>query len=135
MSTSREDFVERLGERQREAALAVLRAAATAGFAAAFRTSATKAWASVALEGIRGNPVTLDQDFLWVSLGRHHPALRGPTASQEVRRGILRVSPTTKQAENPNKGEAGIALDSITAEGRGELGALFAVLRQALLAA
>ena len=130
---SREEFVDQLRADRRDIVLASLRAAEEHGFVAAeFRSSSAKGWTCITLAGIRGTPVTLDEEFLWVSLGRHHPVLLEPTANRDIRQAILRVSPSRRQAEDPKKSEIGIPLESISPEGREHLPALFGVLKAAL---
>jgi hypothetical protein len=77
--------------------------------------------------------VALDQDWLWVSLGRYHAALREPDANREIRRAILRVAPLLRTAEDPNKSEVGIPLASIGLEARDHLRELFGTLKEALM--
>lgn len=67
-----------------------------------------------------------------MNLGRYHPTLREPGANLKIRQAILRVSPTTRQAEDPKKVEDGVALDSISADGRDHLPDLFGILMLAL---
>ncbi len=130
---SQEAFVQRLRTDRLGVALAVLRAAEEAGFdVSTFRGSATSVSAPVTLPGVRGTPITLDEGFLWVSLGRHHPALRESAANEAVRRAILRVAPAAKQAENPQKSEVGIPIDAIGPEGLPHLPDLFGTLRMSL---
>ena len=127
------DQVEGLRDDRRDAALAVLRAAAANGFdATEYRRSAAHVSAPITLPGVPGTPVTLDEDFCCVSLGRNHPALLEPIVNGELRGAILRVSPSSRQAKNPKKGEVGIRLDSIDADGRDHLPGLFGVLEGAL---
>ena len=127
---ARHEFLERIANERREVVLAVLQAAAANGFATTeLRSPSGDAMARVTLAGVRGTPVTLDEDFLWVSLDRHHAALRAPDANRRMRQAILRVVPLLKTAENPNKSEVGIPLEAIGPEGRNHLHALFAALR------
>ena len=92
---TRQEFIERFPDDRRATALAVLRSAEENGFAATdYRSSSATTWVRMTLAGIPGTPAYLDLDRLWViSLGRYHPALREPSANQEIRQAILRVSP------------------------------------------
>lgn len=132
---SREEFEAGIGDDLRHVALAVLAAAAASGFdATGFRRSGASVSAPLTLPDLPGAPVTLDEEFLWVSLGRYHPALGAPAANRELRRAILAVSPATKQANNPAKGEVGIRLDAIGPDGLARLPELFGVLATAFAA-
>ncbi len=133
-AASRQEFIDQLRADRREVALAVLRAAEASGFVATeYRSSSAKVWARITLPDVSGIPVTLDQDFLWVSLGRHHPALREPAVNQEIRQAIRRVAPALRQAENPNKSEVGIPLESIGLGGLAHLQGLFAIVKRGLV--
>lgn len=130
---AREEFLHQLPDDRRDAALAVLQAVDENGFVAtASRRSSGAASVPITLPGVSGTPVTLDQEFLWVSLGRYHAVLLDPAANREIRRVILLVSPSTRQINDPKKGEVGIRLDSIGPDGRDDLHGLFGVLKGAL---
>ncbi len=131
---SQQEFLDQLGEDRLDVAVAVLQAAEANGFVTAeYRSSSGEARARMTLAGVRGTPVALDQDWLWVSLGRYHAALREPNANREIRRAILRVAPLLRTAEDPNKSEVGIPLASIGLEARDHLQALFGTLKEALM--
>lgn len=131
----RQEFIEQLREDRRDAAVAVLGAAETAGFVVTpYRRSSGDVWARITLTGIQGSPVTLDEEFLWVSLGRYHPALLEAPANQDIRQAIVRLSPSTRQALEPKKTEVGIPLESIRPAGAHHLNELFGVLKGALVA-
>jgi hypothetical protein len=131
---TRDEWIARLRIDTRDLALAILGAAEAHGFIAAdYRRSSSSSWARITLTGVPGTPVTLNEEFLWVSLGRHHPALLEPAANQRIRRAILRVAPSRTQAEDPNKSEVGIPLASIGVDGRDQVPALFEVLKTALV--
>jgi hypothetical protein len=130
---ARQEFLDLLGDDRRDVALAVLQAAAASGFVASeYRSPSGSAASRLTLAGVRGTPVTLYPDSLWVSLGRYHPALREPAANREIRQAILRVAPFLKTAEDPSKSEVGIPLGSIEAAGRDHLDALFGALKSVL---
>ncbi|MBA3415919.1 MAG: hypothetical protein H0U10_11915 [Chloroflexia bacterium] len=84
------------------------------------------------LRGVRVTPESLDRDFLWVSLGRYQAAVREPDANREIRQAILRVAPLLRTAEDPNKSEVGIPLESIGPEGRDHLHGVFSALKRVL---
>lgn len=128
-----EEFVRGLPLDRVEVARSILRAAEASGFVpAAQRTPTGSGSVRLALRGVAGAPATLDDERLWVSLGRHHTALREPAANQEARQAILRISPSLRQAEDLRKTEVGIPLEAIGPESRDHLHGLFAVLGRAL---
>jgi hypothetical protein len=129
------ELVERLRPEQWDLCQVILSVAEDQGFAAtAFRRSDDSGTGTIrfALPSVQGVPASLDSDFLWVSLGRHHSALRDPTVNLTIRQAVRRVSPTTRQIDDPKKVEVGVALDSIRPDGRAELQELFGALRAAL---
>jgi hypothetical protein len=131
---SPEAFIAIVPDDRRRIALAVLQAAEANGFVAtADQRSPTIAVLGFTLPGVTGYPVTLDPNFLWVSLGRHHAALREPEINQQLRRVLLLVSPTTKQATDATKSQVGIRLESIDQAADSHLSELFGVLNRGLL--
>jgi hypothetical protein len=132
-AVSIEEFVERLPPDRRDVCLDILRAAESSGFVAtAFQRPDDIGSVRFEAPAVKGAPVNLDADFLWVSLGRHHLELRESVVNSQIRQAILRVSPATRQAEVPKVSEVGIALGTIDAEGLKHLRELFNILKQAL---
>lgn len=131
---SYEEFIERLAPDKREIASAIVQIALAAGFVISeYRLNEKQAIsAPITVPGVRSAPVTLDQDYLWVSLGRYHPSLREPVINQELRQAILRVSPASSAANDPQKSEVGIRLNTIEPEERDHLKELIALLWRTL---
>jgi hypothetical protein len=80
------------------------------------RRSETNAWAVLSTPGTPGTPCTLAYDYLWISLGRHHPSLKEPAINSALREAILAFAPSARSARDPKKSEVGIRIDSIDPE-------------------
>ncbi len=131
---SRDEFFEQLPTERRDARLTIVEIAESLGFIAAYsRTSSGVVRALISLPGVKGTPVTLNAEYLWVSLGRHHAALRDPTVNQEIRQAILALAPSSRQAEDPKKTEVAIPFESINRSDPEHLHALFGVMKRALV--
>ncbi|MBD0327704.1 MAG: hypothetical protein ICV68_14800 [Pyrinomonadaceae bacterium] len=137
-SISSDEFVERLPGEHRDLALAIVQMAEAAGFTANdYTQSATNVSVHITPRGVPGRPITLDRDYLWVSLGRYRDqaALRGSTVNREIREAILLVSPSCKQAKDLKKSQVGIRLSEIAPDGVAQLPMLFDLLSRSLLQA
>jgi hypothetical protein len=80
------------------------------------RRSETNAWAVLSTPSTPGAPCTLAYDYLWVSLGRHHPSLKDPAINSALREAILAFAPSARAARDPKKTEVGIRIDNIDPE-------------------
>ena len=133
-TTDRQGFVEEAPAAFRATIEGVLDVAEAAGLTAtAFTRAGNSAWGVLSLPGVSGSPSSLDYGFLWISLGRHHPALRNEPTNRALRDAILRIFPASS-AKDPKKTEVGIRLDSIRPEHIAGLRDVFAILAQGLAA-
>ena len=69
------------------------------------------AWVSLDIPGVPGHPIYFDRTHLWVSLGRHHPALRDAAINQRLRAAALKIIPKNLPARDPAKTELGLRFD------------------------
>ena len=97
-----------------------------------FKRTGTNASVAMSAPGVPGAPLTLSYEWLWVSLGRHHPTLKEPTVNQQLRAAIFNLSPTTRSAQDERKTEVGIRLDQIDRSREDHLRALFDAMYQGL---
>ena len=90
------------------------------------------------MDGVANAPIyvngTSNGTMLYVSLGRHHPALREPATLMELRAAILSVAPTVTPTKL-EKQEVGIPFGAIDADGLTRLPAVFDLIKRALQAA
>ena len=111
----------------------ILSAAEAAGLEVRrFNRSGNSGWAVISTPTATGSPCSLAYDYLWISLGRHHPSLRQPDINEQLRRAILSVAPTARSARDPRKTEVGIRVDSIEPERFAALRDLFRILAKGL---
>lgn len=129
-----DEFIRRIAEDLRPTAQMILSTAEATGFA-------VKSWVRgdersvrvwIAPPEVPGSPITLDGEFLWVSLGRYHQALREAEINRSIRAAILQVDPNRRQADDLKKTEIGIPLDVLRKESEEKLRALFVLIRSGL---
>jgi hypothetical protein len=113
-TVSLEEFWSRIGPDVRQMIESLVSQAESVGFEVSSPLSAVDG-ASVSLipPGATGKPITLTNQWLWISLGRHHPALREEPTNSLLREAILRLDPTCRSAEIPSKSEVGIRVSTI----------------------
>ena len=81
-----------------------------------FYRSASNSYVALSQPSTPGEPCTLDYDYLWVSLGRHHPSLKEPVINDALRQAIRAFAPSLRTVMDPKKSQVGIRIDSIDAE-------------------
>jgi hypothetical protein len=94
--------------------------------------SDTNSWAVLSTPGTPGAPYTLAYDYLWVSLGRHHPSLKDPAINSALREAILAFAPSARSVRDPKKSEVGIRIDNIDPERLPLARTMFEVLKRGL---
>ncbi|MDP9355763.1 MAG: hypothetical protein M3R02_10880 [Chloroflexota bacterium] len=129
---TRQEYLDAVPADRREIAVTILRVAEAVGFVTTEhrRPAAASVW--ITLPGVAGTPISLGQDYLWVSLGRHHAALRAPSLNQALRQAIFRVVPSLKSAADPDKTEVGIPLDKIDPREEEPLRNIFTIVKAGL---
>jgi hypothetical protein len=109
-----QDFFQHAPNVTSDAAEELLPRARQAGMLATFRHHRADVYSiALAVPGVSGIPANLSYDYLWISLGRHHPALQEPSVNQKLRQLILSIDPNLSSARKPEKSEVGVPIGRI----------------------
>ncbi len=132
----RDALIEGIAETFREVARLVVRVSDAEGYLLSpLQNERGIVRAKMSLPGVPGAPMTLGNEYLWISLGKNHPALREEVVNLNIRRAILDLAPTRLQANDPKKSEVAIPLNMIppTPESEAKLRTLYKIVRLGLI--